>query len=58
MYTIIKYCYYNAAFVFIVWLLLLLYKINFWLSVIGAIIITFIYFYITPKVLNFLKEWL
>ena len=48
----IKFSYYNGVIVFFIWLIVFLNKINFWLSLIGAIILISIFIYFTPKMLK------
>jgi len=52
----IKFSYYNGVVVLFIWLIVLLYKINFWLSLIGAVILIFIFIYFTPKILRILND--
>jgi len=56
MYKLIKFTYYNIALGIVIWLIFLLYKINFWLAFVGAIIILCFFIYITPKVLNYIDD--
>ena len=56
MYKLIKFTYYNIALGIVIWLVFLLYKINFWLAFVGAIIIIYLFIIITAKVLNYIKD--
>jgi hypothetical protein len=56
MIKFIKFTYYNGVIVFFIWLIVLLYKINFWLTVIGAIIMIFLFIYFTPKIIKIINE--
>jgi hypothetical protein len=52
----IKFFYYNGVIVFFIWLIVFLNKINFWLSLIGAIILISIFIYFSPKILKILND--
>ena len=56
MIKFIKFTYYNGVIVFFIWLIVLLYKINFWLTVIGAIIMIFLFIYFTPTILKLIND--
>ena len=56
MIKFIKFTYYNGVIVFFIWLIVLLYKINFWLTVIGTIIMIFLFIYFTPKIIKIINE--
>jgi len=56
MHKLIKFTYYNIALGIVIWLIFLLYKINFWLAFAGAIIIINLFIIITAKVLNYIKD--
>jgi hypothetical protein len=56
MYKLIKFTYYNIALGIVIWLIFLLYKINFWLAFVGAIIIIYLFIHITAKVLNYIDD--
>ena len=56
MIKFVKFTYYNGVIVFFIWLIVLLYKINFWLTVIGAIIMIFLFIYFTPKIIKIINE--
>jgi len=56
MYKLIKFTYYNIALGIVIWLIFLLYKINFWLAFAGAIIIIYLFIVITSKVLNYINN--
>jgi len=56
MQKIFKFGYYNIAFGVALWLILLLYKINIWLAVIGSIFIIYIFVKITSKILIFINN--
>jgi|TARA_B100001079_G_scaffold254862_1_gene249968 hypothetical protein len=56
MNKLIKFSYYNGALAFIIWIIIILYKINFWLSFAGAVILIFIFIYLTPKILSLLGD--
>ena len=56
MTKLFKFSYYNIVFGVVLWLILLLYKINIWLAVVGLIIIVYLFLKITPKVLIFIKN--
>ena len=56
MIKFIKFTYYNGVIVFFIWLIVLLYKINFWLTVIGAIIMIFLFIYFTPTILKAIND--
>ena len=56
MYKLIKFTYYNIALGVVIWLIFLLYKINFWLAIVGAIIIIYLFIHITSKVLNYIDD--
>jgi|MGYP001270842930 hypothetical protein len=47
----LKFGYYNIALGVVLWLILFLYKINIWLTVIGSIVIIYLFIKITSKVL-------
>jgi len=55
MTKLFKFSYYNIAFGLALWPILLLYKINIWLAVVGSIIV-YLFLKITPKVLIFIKN--
>jgi len=57
MIKFIKFTYYNGVIVFFIWLIVLLYKINFWLTVIGTIIMIFLFIYFTPKIIKIINEY-
>ena len=46
-----KFIYYNIAFGVALWVILFLYKINIWLTVVGSIVIIYLFIKITSKVL-------
>ena len=46
-----KFIYYNVTFGVALWLILFLYKINIWLTVVGSIVIIYLFIKITSKVL-------
>jgi len=56
MYKLIKFTYYNIALGIVIWLVFLLYRINFWLAFVGAIIIIYLFIIITAKVLNYIND--
>tara|TARA_B110000971_G_C19945422_1_gene470809 strand:- start:29 stop:202 length:174 start_codon:yes stop_codon:yes gene_type:complete len=56
MTKLFKFSYYNIVFGVVLWLILLLYKINIWLAVVGLIIIVYLFLKITPKFLIFIKN--
>jgi len=56
MHKLIKFTYYNIALGIVIWLIYLLYKINFWVAFVGAFIIIYFFIVITSKVLNYIKE--
>jgi len=56
MYKLIKFTYYNVALGIVIWLILLLYAINFWLAFVGAIIIIYLFIHITAKVLSYIND--
>ena len=56
MQKIFKFGYYNIAFGVALWLVLLLYKINIWLAVVGSIFIVYLFIKITSKVLIFINN--
>jgi len=56
MQKIFKFGYYNIAFGVALWLILLLYKINIWLAVVGSIFIIYLFIKITSKVLIFINN--
>jgi len=56
MQKLIKFTYYNIALGLVFWFVLLLYKINFWLAVIGLIVCIYLFIIITSKVLNFISN--
>jgi len=56
MQKIFKFGYYNIAFGVALWLILLLYKINIWLAVIGSIFIIYLFVKITSKILIFINN--
>ena len=47
----LKFGYYNIALGVVLWLILFLYKINIWLTVVGSIVIIYLFIKITSKVL-------
>ena len=47
----LKFGYYNIALGVVLWLILFFYKINIWLTVIGSIVIIYLFIKITSKVL-------
>ena len=47
----LKFGYYNIALGVVLWLILFLYKINIWLTVVGLIVIIYLFIKITSKVL-------
>ena len=56
MQKIFKFGYYNIAFGVALWLILLLYKINIWLAVVGSIFIIYLFIKITSKILIFINN--
>ena len=56
MQKFIKFTYYNIALGIVFWFVLLLYKINFWLAVIGFLVSIYLFIVITSKVLNFIRN--
>ena len=56
MQKLIKFTYYNIALGLVFWFVLLLYKANFWLAVIGLIVCIYLFIIITSKVLNFISN--
>ena len=56
MYKLIKFTYCNVALGIVIWLVFLLYRINFWLAFVGAIIIIYLFIIITAKVLNYIND--
>ena len=56
MIKFLKFTYYNGVMAFFIWLIVLLYKINFWLTVIGAIIMIILFIYFTPKIIKIINE--
>ena len=46
-----KFIYYNIAFGAALWVILFLYKINIWLTVVGSIVIIYLFIKFTSKVL-------
>ena len=51
MTKLFKFIYYNIAFGAALWVILFLYKINIWLTVVGSIVIIYLFIKITSKVL-------
>ena len=47
----LKFGYYNIALGVVLWLILFLYKINIWLTIVGSIVIIYLFIKITSKVL-------
>ena len=56
MHKLIKFTYYNIALGIVIWLVFSLYRINFWLAFVGAIIIIYLFIIITAKVLNYINN--
>ena len=56
MQKIFKFIYYNIALGVALWIILLLYKINIWLAVVGSIIVIYFFVIITSKVLIRIKD--
>ena len=56
MIKFLKISYYNGVLVFFIWLIIILYKINFWISFIGAIILIAVFVYITPKIIKIIND--
>ena len=56
MQKLIKFTYYNIALGLVFWFVLLLYKINFWLAVIGFLVSIYLFIIITSKVLSFISN--
>ena len=52
----IKFAYYNGAIAFFIWVVFTLYKVNLWLSIIGALVLAVLFVYLTPKILSFISD--
>ena len=56
MNKLLKFGYYNISLGIGIWLILFLYKINIWLTLIGSIILIYFFVTITSKVLIFINN--
>jgi len=56
MQRFIKFTYYNIALGIVFWFVFLLYKINFWLAVIGFLVSIYLFIIISAKVLNYINN--
>jgi len=56
MNKLLKFGYYNISLGLVMWLILLLYKINMWLSIMGSIILIYLFVVITSKFLIYVNN--
>jgi len=56
MNKLLKFGYYNISLGLLMWLILLLYKINIWLSIVGSIILIYLFVVVTSKFLIYVNS--